>query len=511
MRAFAVRRFPWGDFVFVAVVGALTALAASVWWISRIVPGMDYPQFLVFVRAFQDVGDPSSPFHGTYAVGHWYMPTALPVLVCSALSHLTGHSIEIAGKVMLTAEYVGDVAASLFLLKELERPRWAVLLLFPLIHSVWTVVGGFFAYSTSIPLVILTWALSVRWLRRRDLLSGIALAACLACVELWHGIGFTQAGFGFAVLWVLWRAPSWRARLVSVLPSFPCLLLFAKWMTTTFADKSVRAPPGWTPPWQAAEDIFEFIEPSVPNYMGRLLALLAILGVGVLLCEVNVGTPRPAQRAWRVGNVGLALSLAYLAGYFALPANMYTVAGVGVRYAYPAALALVFAWNLPGRTAPRAFVLGAMLSYGVWTLRDVQGRFVAFDAETRGASELIDRIWPRDTLYYSPAAEGASKDFAGPTNKPMRELEQYATVRKGGLPNSSFAGYGVNYIRYVHENPMPGLQMQAGWWNESLSKFDWVLVRSTTKLTDSHFVHVDSRPGWDLYGVCGSRRFGPCP
>jgi hypothetical protein len=504
------RRLPWADLFFVAVVGVMTAMAASVWWLSTLLPGMDYPQFLVFVRAVQDMGDPTSPFHGTYTVGPWYMPTALPVHVTSAVSYVTGHSIELAGKVMLTAQYVGTVAASLYFLKLLGRPRWAIVLIFPLIHTVWMVVGGFFAYSSATPLLVLSWALTARWLSRRDPSSGIALGLCLACIELWHGIAFTEAGLGFAVLWLLWRAPSWRARAVSVVPTVPCLLLFGKWMTTTFGDKSVRSPPEWTPFWEGAEHIADSIEPSVPHTTGRLLVVLFIVGVGLLLSESSVGATRDARRMWRVRNVGLALSLAYLAGYFALPAFMYTVAGFGFRYAYPAALALVFAWNLPSRKAARRLLLGSMVAFGVWTLRDVQKRFVAFDRETRGASELIDRTWVRDTLYFTPDADGASKDFAGPSNKPMRELEQYACVRKGGLPNTSFAGYGVNYVKWVNGNPMPGLR-GGPWWSDSFAKFDWVLTHGSPRLTDPHFVHVDSRPGWDLYGVCGSRRFGPCP
>lgn len=489
----------------------LTGMAACVWWLSTLVPGMDYPQFLVFVRALQDVGDPASPFHGTYAVAAWYLPTSLPIQLTSVLSHVLGHSLELAGKVLFTAQTLGVVAASLYFLHVLGRPRWAILLLFPLIHSQWTVVGGFIAFATSLPITILGWALTVRWLSRGDRSSGLALAACLTCAELWHGIGFTQVGFGFAVLWALWRAPSWRARAVSVLPTVPSLALFGVWMSSTFGDKSVRTPPYWTPRWDAVEDIAHFVEPSVPHYKGRLLVLVAIVGVGLLLSGRNVHASGAYSRTWRVRNVGLVLSLAYLAAYLVLPVNVYKVEAVGVRFAYPAALAMVFAWNPPSQRAARGLVLGALLAFSAWGLVDVMGRFRAFAADTRGASALIDRLGPHDTLYYCPAGQGESRDFAGPTNKPMRELEQYATVRKGGLPNSSFAGYGVNYIRYAgNVNPMPGLSGPPSW-SQAMTKFDWVLTRSSETLTDRRFLHVESNDGWELYGVCGSKRFPACP
>jgi hypothetical protein len=93
----------------------------------------------------------------------------------------------------------------------------------------------------------------------------------------------------------------------------------------------------------------------------------------------------------------------------------------------------------------------------------------------------------------------------------MREMEQYATVRHGGLPNSSFAGYGNNYVKYVNnQNPMPGLYGPPSW-STALTRFDWVMTRSSQALTDKHFKHVESNEGWELYGVCGSAKFPTCP
>lgn len=125
-----LRNWTASDVFFGVVVGALTVMAACVWWLSAIVPGMDYPQFLVFVRAVQDHADPTSPFHGTYTVGPWFVPTSLPIHLVSGLSVLFGHSIERGGKMLMTAQSVGLVASSLFLLNVLGRPRWAVVALF---------------------------------------------------------------------------------------------------------------------------------------------------------------------------------------------------------------------------------------------------------------------------------------------------------------------------------------------------------------------------------------------
>jgi hypothetical protein len=114
-----------------------------------------------------------------------------------------------------------------------------------------------------------------------------------------------------------------------------------------------------------------------------------------------------------------------------------------------------------------------------------------------------------ETLYNLAVDQGASKDFAGPTNKPLRELQQFATVRHGGLPNSSFAGYGMNYVRYVeNRNPMPALTQVA--WSKEMTRFDYVLARDGQGPGDARFRLIERKDGWELYGVCGSTRFPEC-
>lgn len=500
------KRVSASDALFVGVVLVLTFMAARVWWLSKIVPGMDYPQYLVFVRALQDHADPASPFHGTYAVAQWYKPTSLLINVTSWLSYACGHSIERAGKVLWTLENVGVVAASVFTLGELRRNRWAVLLVFPLIHCVWTVAGGFFAFATSLPLVILAWGLTVRWFRAPSVRSGVALGTCFCAVFLRHGIGFAQAGIGFAILWMLWRFPSWRARVLGGVPTLPCLTLFVVWWTSTFDGSAGKSAPGWVDPWNAAEHVVEYVWASVPHYTARAYALVLIVGAGLLLSPTNLGATQ-GTRTWRVRNPFLLLSLAYLAAYWAFPMYLDKVEGVSARFPYVAALAFVFAWNLPAPAAARTLLLAVVGSFGAWCLYDMSQRFLAFDAYTRGASDLMDRLGPRDTLYCSPPNSGAFDGFDGPTNKPIREIQQYASIRRGGLPNSSFAGYGMNYIRYVNGNPMPGFY---GWpgWSRTMTKFDYVLARG--HMVDSHFRLVGRLDGWELYGVCGSRRFPVC-
>jgi hypothetical protein len=511
LRLFSRDRFSAEEIVYVATVFAFTAAAARVWWLSAIVPGMDYPQFLVFVRAAQDWADPSSPFHGTYSLGPWFMPTSLPIQLTRGLAALCGHSVETAGKVLLSAHNVGLVAASVYLLRVLGRPRWAIVLVFPLVLTRWSLVGGYVVFSTSLPLVVLGWALTVRWLDRRDAGSGGPLAACLCATHLWHGIGFLVLGLGVALLWLLWRAPSRRARVVSVAPTLPSLVLFAAWYASTFGQPSPGwAPPTWMAPSFAIGAFFEYVWASVPGYAVQGWVFVTIAVCGWVASKMGSGAaPATAPGMWRVARPFAWVSIACLAAYFALPVQANHVEGISNRFAYPAVLASVFAWDVPGGRTARWGVLTAALGFSAYSLLDITARFRAFDEDTRGASVLIDRVGEHETLYHHPPNRGESKDFA-PAHKPLRELQQYASARRGGLPNSSFAGYGINYVKYVGgKNPMPGLYGPPRWGPE-IQRFDYVLVRTGQAPQDPHFQRVDAASGWELYAVCGSARLPTC-
>lgn len=486
----------------------LTFLAARVWWLSAIVPGQDYPQFLVFVRAARDCADPSSPFHGTYSLAPWFLPTSLPTQLTRVLSLPLGGSIESGAKLLLTLQNVGLVAAGAYLLRVLGRPRWAIVLLFPFVHSRWTVMGGFVAYATAFPLIVLGWALTVRWLGRLDRTSGVLLALCLCVTLLWHGVAFGVLGLGFAGLWLLWRAPSMRARSVSVVPTLPSLGQMVFWLASTF-QKSAHAP-GWS--WRSVRDacdqLTDHVIATVPHRQTIALLLGVLLFGALVVSRRNVGATGPAARVWRVDNPFLFVAGLYLAAYFTFPENGLGVEVLSPRFSIHAAMASVFAWNLPAARVVRACVVGAVVAFGWWCLHDVETCFRQFDAETRGASYLMDEVGLHETLYNWPDKGGASDAF-GMGNKAMVELEQFSTARHGGLPNSSFAGYGMNYVRYVNGDPMPFLRGPPTY-SAAMTRFDYVLTKAGQGPTDPRFRRIDQREGWELYGVCGSKRFATC-
>jgi hypothetical protein len=231
------------------------------------------------------------------------------------------------------------------------------------------------------------------------------------------------------------------------------------------------------------------------------------LALGLIFpSRLAVGSESP----WRVSRPFLIVGLVYCAAYFVLPFESHA-SGFSNRFPYLAVLAFVFAWEPPGEPIRRGALLAGVLGLATWNLMDLTTRFRAFDAETRGASELFNLIGPRETLYYRPAARGFSPAFGASGNKAMIELEQYASIRHGGLPNSSFAGYPFSYVRYVDgKNPMPGWH-GAPVAGPALAQFDYLLMKSAQVPPASGVWPIEHRTGWVLYAVCGSRRFPHCP
>ena len=271
--------------LFAPVFAALTVLAAAPFWRTGLLPMQDYPQILVFARVYGDCRDPSSPFFGTYTTGFPLSPLLLPILTLRAIGAVS--SLETAGRVMWTLYAVGLPLASLHLLRALGRDCWCALLVFPLVFSYWS-GGGFFAFATSAPLLVLGLSLGVRWLEAPTGRRGAAFAAVLCALHLWHSMAFAQILLDFGVLWLLHRAEDGRARLRAWLPAVPSLALFALWTLATLKGRPPGSrPPSWPPFFDNAGHFFDFIGPVFPE----------ATAVAVILAVILLGERSPAGAA----------------------------------------------------------------------------------------------------------------------------------------------------------------------------------------------------------------------
>jgi hypothetical protein len=483
------------DAWFRGVFGGLVALAVAPFWATTLLPMQDYPQFLLFARALGELGTPGSPFFGTYVAGPPYSPLSLPLLIVRALGALS--SLETAGRLLWTAYAIALPLASLDLLRALGRSRWAVLPVFVLVPSYW-VLGGFFGFATAMPLVVLGLASTVRCLERADWRRTCSLALVAIALVTWHALAYAQLvvlAFALAVMHLDRRA---ILRVLAAL--IPSLALWTAWFATTVLG---RVPGTRGPHWEGlppAEELVAFFEPIAAPVPGASWLTAAVFALA--LASTARGPRERRTWAWLVGLATL--------GYFALPMVCFGVEGIANRQPYLAALLAVFAWSPPLAPRARAATLAAIGAAGATVLVLVLVRVRAFDGESVGASRLIDLLSPGDTLF-APVGTGSTRAFP---QKPLVAVDLYASIRGGGLPNRSFAGYDINVVRYRDgHNPMPDLR---GDWltNPALTRFDYVLWRGPTggpRLRPDRLRLTASDGDWSLYLVCGSRAHPTCP
>lgn len=491
--------------LFFAVFSLLTGLCALPFWLTHLLPMQDYPHFLLFARVFGDCHTPGSPFHGTYTTGFPLSPLLLPILLTRAIARLS--SFEAAGRVIWTLYAVGLPVASLHLLRVLRRDPWGVLLVFPLVISYW-VIGGFFAFATGMPLLLLGLAASVQWLEAPSRRRGAALAGILVAAFLWHALIFAQLALDFAVLWWLHRAESGRARGRALAPLGPAIGLFAAWMMASIGGHAPgRKPPLWPSFFDNATHFFAYLGP-LPEAAGVAFLVALVLAVGA---AAEPAASPGASLAFRVKRPFTWLAIVSAAGYVLLPSTCFGVEGINNRQPYVAALLFVFGWRLPARWLPRVALLGAVGVASAAGLVHLGARFAAFDRETVGASRLLDRVAPGESLL-APIDRVGTIAFP---ERPLVALDLYASIRRGGLPNASFAGYEVNFVRYVNnQNPMPGLSRSSWQGSKELKRFDYVLLRGPIgpAIERDRALQLVAKDGdFALLSVCGVGVQPRCP
>ncbi len=466
---------------------ALTALSIGPIWIPRILPMQDYPQILVLARAFGDCRDPSTPFFGTYTTGFLLAPLLLPILALRALALPFG--LETAGRLLWTLYAIGLPASAAHLLGALGHDRRGALLVFPIAISAW-VLGGFFAFATAAPLVLFGLALAVRWLEAPTARRGAGLAAVFVALHLWHALALAQLALDLVLLCLLRRGGLAR-KARALAPMLPAAALFVAWCRAAIL---VREGSGGPVSWPAfGPNALSFLDHVVPDVPAARIVTLVL--APFVIAGAVVGLRRSRAAAFGVESPLAVLGFVAAACFLAFPADGLGVQGLGNRQPWFAALFLALGARLPGARL-RAGVLALASAAAVVTLGDLTRRFTAFDVETRGASRLIDRLRDRETLL-APMRGGASTSIPG---KPLTALELYASIRHGGLPSSSFAGYPINLVHYVDANPMPGLAVD---WLESpeLKRYDYVLLRGGKEISDARLRPTATDGAWTLYAV----------
>jgi hypothetical protein len=498
-----MRRLSNRDVTYLVCVACLAVATVLPWWLSDMLPLMDYPMFLSFVRVFQDFRDPASPLSPHFTLGPLLSPLLLPMILTSALSMLG--SVELGGRLMLSLYSLGMLASAAYLLRALGRSRWNVLLVAPLVFGK-SVSSGFVGFFTAVPLLLCCTALAVRHLQTPSRARAVGIAVSLAGIHLWHAIIFGEALLTLGVLWLCWRAPSWRSRLRVLLLAAPAAALFAVWLLRTISTSAGGRLAGMAfDPFTRILDPMQFFGCIPMRFTGAEQWVFGALLVLIACRALFGGAPAEPNVTFRVSNPAALLAVITLASYVFAPVNIFGNEIFNYRFAWIAALWGALAWSLPGHQPARLCQLTILAVCAAAWFVEINLRFTQFHQETVGASRLIDSIGKHETLF-APMIDSDTRAFI---NKPLREVQQYATIRHGSLPNTSFATYNINIIRFkTKENPLPVVPASGWETNPRLLRFDYVLLRDAARslVLDSRlrFLRRDGR--WSLFAV---RKTGP--
>jgi len=495
---------PWPlsstDVPYLVCVALLAVATVLPWWLSDLLPLMDYPMFLSFVRVLQDYRDPLSPLSQHFALGPLLSPLVLPLVLTSALSKLG--SIELGGRLMLSLYSIGMLASSAYLLRTLGQSRWNLLLVAPLVFGKW-VSSGFFGFFTAVPLMLCCIAVAVRYLERPSTRRAVAVMLLLLALHLWHAIIFGETLLALGVLWLCWRAPISRQRARVLLLALPALMAFAIWLWRATAISAHERRVGVT--WDDMSrvlDPMQFLGCIPMRFAGAERWVFAGLLVLIASRALFSGAPPEPLPSLRVKNPAAVLAVVALATYVFAPVQTFGNELFNYRFAWFVALFGAFAWTFPAGGLKKLVAIAIVFGCaGAWLL-EINQRFARFHAETAGASRLMDSIAPHTTLF-APMVRTDTQAFV---NQPIREVQQYAGVRNGGLPNSSFAGYGMNIVRFkTNENPLPNLSARGWERSPKLLFFDYVLLHETgpLRLSQPELRLVRRDGDWWLYAVCG--------
>ncbi len=508
-----IRQLSAGDALWLGVVTIYGVLVVLPWWSTTILPLMDYPMLLSFVRILQDYDDASSPMYGVYSLGPPISPLVLPLLVTGVLSKLG--SIELGGRLLWTAYAIALPLSAYFLTRTLRLSQWNVVWVFPLVFSKW-VSSGFFGFTTGLPLVLLCYGLAIRWLHRSTRTHGAALSFSILGVTLWHALLMAQTLLGVFIIWLCWRAPSAGKRWTVLWPALPGVALFVGWFISVF---TAPRPVSGSAPKFVYSTLAESLNTEL--FFSRLLMLypgaevfaklLVFVGITMLVLgprEAQKLEPDAPTQGWRKTNPIAIVAWVSVGCFFALPAHALGVEVVSQRFGWVGVVLAGVAWRWPAHRRLKTVAVCAVVGLGMGYVTDVRQRFQAFHQETAGASRLIDSIPPHASLI-APISNLETKSFR---NKPIREIQQYATVRKGGLPTTSFAGYSVNYVRYAGEKPRPELFARNFLAHPRLPEFDFVLLQRPHPAAERsrrlRLLREDG--GWRLFAICGSRAHPSC-
>ncbi len=441
------------------------ALVAAGFFVTKLLPCVDYPQHLALSDVARRLQIPGAPENAQYQL-NYFTYNGLFHVVVAKLS--TVMPIELAGRLVVAGSVVATAGAVVALVRMLARPPEYACLFTPILFS-YSLVWGFVNYVLATAIAAWTLVFVARVVVRPSVLGALVVAALGLLCAFAHVLAtlilcLAATALALELAWRVTapRGPLW-ARLLRPLPRATlalvpllvgcvyCIQVYRNqygWDPNMYRDPTME---GSAPPlWQKLVYFSAFATNLYGDASDQVVlwADLLVMGISARIAwlarrsvSAELTAQRTAEREASPPFVGMFVALTL--AYFATPMVLIGTHLIFPRLAQWAVLGAILATpRFPAAMMPRArlWIPRLAMLAGANALLHC----TVFAVETRDASATIDDLpaggavtavlWEPDTLSFR--------------NGPMTHMAAYYGARKHGRWAFAFARYLSVPVRF---------------------------------------------------------------
>jgi hypothetical protein len=436
--------------------GAVGLLVAG-FFVTRLLPCVDYPQHLALSDIARRLADPSAPEHRSYQLNYFTYNGLFHVAVARLAMVMP---IELAGRSVVATSLVAMAGAVVALLRVLRRPVEHAALFTPILFSFslgWGFVNYLLATSIAAWALVFVAHVAARPSWSSFLLVGVLglacafahvlamLILCLASVSIAIEVGWRASAGEVRIGWRVLRA-SFRALLAGLPLLLGCLYCIEVYLRQYDWDPNMYRDPtmeGSMPPlWQKVVYFGAFASDLYRDASDQLLLWTAIVFIATPAVWGWLRWSR-GERVREASPPILAPAVVLVTAYLATPMVL-----VGTHLIFPrlgqwAVLGAVLAMpSFPEDTVARA--RSWMLRVGALAGLNAFIHCAVFAWETSDASRVIDDL-PSGGAATAVIWEPGTHSFRNGT---LTHLAAYYAARKHGQWAFAFARYLSVPVRF---------------------------------------------------------------
>jgi hypothetical protein len=433
------------------------ALVAAGFFVTKLLPCVDYPQHLALSDVARRLQIPGAPENAQYQLNYFTYNGLFHVVVAKLATVMP---IEVAGRLVVAGSVVATAGAVVALVRILGRPPEYAALFTPILFS-YSLVWGFVNYVLAT--AIAAWALVfvARVIIRPSVLGALAAGALGLLCAFAHVLAMlilclAAAALAFELAWRVTpaRGPRW-ARFLRPLPR-ATLALVPLLVGCVYCVEVYRNQYGWDPNMYRDPTM----EGSAPPLWQKLVYFSAFAtnlygdaSDQVVLWAVLLVMGISARIAWLARRSGteeheasppfVAPFVALTLAYFATPMVLIGTHLIFPRLAQWAVLGAILATpRFPAAMMPRARLWIPRL--GILAGANALLHCTVFALETRDASATIDDL-PAGGAVTAVLWEPDTMSFR---NGPLTHMAAYYGARKHGRWAFAFARYLSVPVRF---------------------------------------------------------------